>query len=184
MQRNCGCHNVGCHPCDDRYEFLLGIGKMLRQYRRVHDRYGVRAGKANGQNAEVSLQSRIDGKAARGGIHAGHILTVMDVLKSQLVAIVPMAIVQMLPHQSVRLDGTIAVHLGHIDVVNKVDQGLVAGRSVVATRFLFQRFLQYLLQHFGRRIEIEWYCGDSVILRKRLKLLIDQYGLTATSIAH
>lgn len=46
---------------------------------------------------------------------------------------VPVLIVQMLPDQSVRLYGTIGIHLRHIHVVNEVDQFLGTRRAIVAT---------------------------------------------------
>ncbi len=41
------------------------------------------------ENAEVPLQSWVDGEATSSGVHAGHILHIVDLLQSQLVTIIP-----------------------------------------------------------------------------------------------
>lgn len=37
----------------------------------------------------VYLQSRVDGEAACGGVHAGHVLHIVDLLQLQLAPVVP-----------------------------------------------------------------------------------------------
>ena len=46
---------------------------------------------AHCKDAEVPQQSWVDGEASRCGVHASHILHVVDLLQSQLVAVIPAA---------------------------------------------------------------------------------------------
>lgn len=57
------------------------------------------------------LQSRVNGEGAGGGVHAGHILGVVDLLQSEFRPVVPVAMVDVLSDQSVRLHGVVLVHL-------------------------------------------------------------------------
>ena len=44
-----------------------------------------------------------------------------------------MLVVHVLPDEGVGLHGAVGVHLGHVHVIDEVDQTLGAGRTVVAT---------------------------------------------------
>ena len=44
------------------------------------------------KDAEVSLEPRVDGEAACCGVHAGHVLHVVDLLQSELVAVIPVCV--------------------------------------------------------------------------------------------
>lgn len=59
----------------------------------------------------ADLQSGINGEATSGGVHAGHILGVVDLLKGQLGTVVPMAVVNVLSDQGVGLHREVLVHL-------------------------------------------------------------------------
>ncbi len=41
------------------------------------------------KDTEVSLQSWVDGEATSSGVHAGHILHIVDFFQSQLIAVIP-----------------------------------------------------------------------------------------------
>ncbi len=71
-------------------------GHVTLQDALVDGAEGLGAGEAHGKDAEVSLQPWVDGEAAGGGVHAGHILDVMDLLERQLGEVIPVAIVQVL----------------------------------------------------------------------------------------
>ena len=58
---------------------------MAGEYRLVYPGQGLLRGDHHAVRGEVSLQPRADGEAARGGVHAGHVLTVVDVLQCQFV---------------------------------------------------------------------------------------------------
>lgn len=57
-------------------------------------------------------------------------------------ALLPVPVVHVLPDEGVRGHGPVLVHLGHVHVVDEVDQLLRARRPVVSPRFLLQRLLQ------------------------------------------
>ena len=44
----------------------------------------------------MSLKPRVDGEASGGGVHAGNVLAVVDVLGGQLVAVIPVNVFVML----------------------------------------------------------------------------------------
>ena len=58
---------------------------------------GSRAGpvltrEADGEHTEVPLQARVDGEATGGGVHARHVLRVVDLLRDQLLTVVPVTV--------------------------------------------------------------------------------------------
>lgn len=65
----------------------------------------------HGDDTEMSLQSRIDREAARGRVHARHVLTVVDVFQRQFGPVVPVSVVHVLSYESVRLNGPVAIDL-------------------------------------------------------------------------
>lgn len=58
-------------------------------------------------------------------------------------SLIPVAIVQVLPEQCVGLHGPIGVHLGHVQVIDKVHQPLCAWGAVVPASLFLQRLLQH-----------------------------------------
>ena len=46
----------------------------------------------DGKYAEVSLKSRVDGEATGSGVHAGHVLHIVNLLQSQFLSIIPIKI--------------------------------------------------------------------------------------------
>lgn len=54
-----------------------------------------------------------------------------------------MVVVHVLAYECVRLHRAVRVHLGHVHVVDEVDQPSAAGGPVVAPRFLLQGLFQY-----------------------------------------
>jgi len=84
---------------------------MLREDTVVDGRQRVCTGEAESKDTEVSLETSADGETAGSRIHARHVLRVVDVLQSQLAAIIPVTVVEMLTYQRVRLNGEVLVHL-------------------------------------------------------------------------
>lgn len=58
------------------------------------------------------------------------------------VCALPVVVVKVLAYECVRLDGPINIHLGHVEIVYKVDECLTGRRSKFTTGFLLQGFLQ------------------------------------------
>ena len=93
---------------------------------------------------EVSLQPCVDSEATSSWVHTGHILDIANLLECHFLSVIPVGVVKMLPQQSVGLYSTIGVHLGHVHVINEVDQFLSAWGTVLLTSLLFQRLFHHL----------------------------------------
>ena len=65
----------------------------------------------------MSLEPLTDGEAARGGVHAGDVLAVVDVLQTELVPAVPVTVVNVLPDDGVRPGRAVDIDLRHVHVV-------------------------------------------------------------------
>lgn len=55
-----------------------------------------RSGEADCKHAEVPLQPRIDGEGTSSGVHWRHVLHVVDVLQTELCAVVPVHVIHVL----------------------------------------------------------------------------------------
>jgi len=84
---------------------------MLRENAVVDGRQGVGAGEAEREDAEVALETRVDREAAGRRVHARHVLRVVDVFQRQLGPVVPVAVVEVLADQCVRLYREVLVNL-------------------------------------------------------------------------
>ena len=62
---------------------------VLREDALVDGLEGLGPREADGKHAEVALQAGVDGEAPGRGVHAGHVLHIVDLLQCQLVAVVP-----------------------------------------------------------------------------------------------
>ena len=95
------CHSlVQADGCIDYVGALLlhgdgevGGGEVLLQNVAVDGRECIVAGEAESEDAKVPLESVIDGEVASGLVHAGDILGVGDLLKSQLGAVIPVRVI-------------------------------------------------------------------------------------------
>ena len=67
------------------------------------------------------LQTRVDGEGTGCGVHAGHVLRVVDVLQGQFGSVVPVTVVNVLANQSVGLHRVVFVHLQAENVAPSVD---------------------------------------------------------------
>ena len=56
----------------------------------------LHARKADGKDSEVLLEAGVDGKTVGSGVHAGHVLHVVDLLLSEFGTIVPVVVVKVL----------------------------------------------------------------------------------------
>ena len=93
----------------------------------------------------MSLEPRVDGEGSGRGVHARHVLSLGDFLQRQLRTIIPMVVVQVLSDQSVRLYGEVLVNLGHVHVINEVDESSGARGSEVTPSLLLERLLKHTL---------------------------------------
>lgn len=65
-----------------------------------------------------------------------------------------------LTYECVRLYSAVSIHLGHVHVIDEIDQLFGSWWTVCLASFLLQRFLHDLLQHHGGRIVVEGEGGD------------------------
>ena len=135
----------------------------------------------NREGGKVALQSWVDGETSSGGVHGGHVLCVVDLLQIELVPAVPVAIVHVLSDDCVRAHRPVAVDLGHVHVIQEVDQLLASRRAVVFPCLLLQRFLQDLLSHLCAVVEVEGDIGNEVILIKMTQGLVQHEGFSGAS---
>ena len=129
----------------------------------------------------MTLQPRIDREAASGRVHRGDVLGVVDLLQAELVPAIPVAVVHVLTDDRVRTHGSIGVDLGHVHVVQEVDQLLAARGAVVLPRLLLQRLLQDLLSHLCTVVEVEGDTGNEVLLIKVAQGLVQHEGFSGAS---
>lgn len=64
----------------------------------------IAAREVESKDTEVSLKSCVYGEVSGRLVHAGHVLSVRNLLQGQLVPVVPVSIIEMLSYQSVWLD--------------------------------------------------------------------------------
>ena len=76
-----------------------------------------------------------------------------------------------------------STNLGHVHVVNEVDEFLVARRSVVASGLLLERLLQDSLQHLRGGVEVERHVGDGVVVAELRQPVVDDHRLAESGVA-
>ena len=109
VERQRAVHQHRRHLLDGLREVVLY--EVLRQDVVVDRMQRVGAGEAECEHAEVSLEARVDREAAGRRVHARHVLRVVDLTQGQLRPVVPMAVVEVLPDQRVRLHREVHVDL-------------------------------------------------------------------------
>jgi hypothetical protein len=93
-------------------------------------------GEVDSQKPEPSLKSRVNRERSSSGIHSGDILGSHDLSHHELLLVVPMGIVQMLTDQGDGGLGFIRIHLGHVKVINEVDELGLSFRAPTGTGLL------------------------------------------------
>jgi hypothetical protein len=132
------------------------------------------------QGHEQALQARVDDESTGGGIHARDVLRVMNHLGRELRAIEPVSPAEVLANVRDGHRGVVSVQLGHVEVVNKVNELVVSGGPVVDASFLLQLGLQDLLERddIGEVVEVD--VQAHVPLWQRCELTLHQLGLAST----
>ena len=87
------------------------FGQVLRENADVDRLQRFHAGKGDGEDGEVPLQTRVDGERTGRRIHCADVLAVVDLFQRQLLPIVPMFVVEMLTKKSVRLTRVVLIDL-------------------------------------------------------------------------
>ncbi len=91
----------------------------------------------------------------------------------------------MLSDKSVRLHCTICVHLGHVHIVNEVNELLGPRRSIIPTCLLLQGFLHDLLEHEGVGVIVQRNGShQSLIFVQAVQFVVDEDSFATASITH
>ena len=160
---------------------LLHVGvevlEVAREERVVDGVERLGRGEANGEGGEEALQARVDDKGARGRVHRREVLRVHQHLLGQLVQVVDMAVPHVLAHERDVGRRVVLVEGGHVEVVDKVDELLVAGRAVVLARLLLERPFELLheREEVGEVVDVDR--AEHVLLAERAQLAHDDRGL-------
>ena len=113
-------------PLAHLLHLLLKFGQVADEEGGVDgvERLGGR--EADGEGGEEALEARVDDEGAGGGVHRGNVLRVEQHLLRELVEVVDVVVAHVLPHQRDVGRGAVAVERGHVEVIHKVDELLVA----------------------------------------------------------
>ena len=173
-----GCiDNVCGHLLHQVGELVGCVLQVLGQDRLVDAEEGIWTGEHYCKCCKVSLQSRIDGETASRGIHAGHVLHIVDVLLGEFGSAVPMAVVHVLTDESVGPNSTIGINLRHVHVIQEVDQLLLSRWTVVPSCLLLETLFKNLLGHLSTGVEVEGNIGDEVLLVHVTEFLVQHERL-------
>ena len=117
MQLNSGIDDCWAHLLHQKGKLIGRTFQVIIQDGLVDPEQGVVSREDNRECGKVSLQPRVDCEAARGGVHTGGVLDVVDVFLGEFSPVVPVTVVHVLSDQSVRTHSSVLVHLGHVHVV-------------------------------------------------------------------
>ena len=97
----------------------------------------------------------------------------------------PVLVVDVLSNEGDGCLRVVRVQLGHVEIVQEINQPLLAWRPVVLPCLLLQGLLQHLLQHAGIRKVVEIDGGeDGLLAIQLLEVTSDDGCLTAARVAH
>mmetsp|Transcript_79875 Transcript_79875/g.183018 ORF Transcript_79875/g.183018 Transcript_79875/m.183018 type:complete len:252 (+) Transcript_79875:5899-6654(+) len=121
------------------------------------------------QDGVVPLQPHIDHKGPSLRIHTRYKLDIHKILSlRQALAIIYHPVGQNLAQQHDRLLSEIQIHVGHVQIVNKIHQLLGRRRAVGPASSLVQKALHDLLQLLG--------CGVTIQVDTRTQHVLTQLG--------
>ena len=116
----------------------LELAEMLTQEGVVdrEDRSLLR--ETDGGNPEVTLQTWVHEEGTSSGVHTGNEEGVLDLLKGQLCLVIPMVVVLELSNESNSTLCVIGIKSWHVEIINEVDQLILADWSKVPSSLLFE----------------------------------------------
>jgi len=88
----------------------------LRQDVSVNGSESIPARETESKYTEVSLQTRVDSETTGRRVHARNVLCIVHFLKRQFGSVIPMAVVEVLPNECMRLYSEVLVHLSKAEV--------------------------------------------------------------------
>eukprot|EP00965_Chrysotila_dentata_P103611 3419761-Pleurochrysis_carterae.AAC.1 len=170
-------------PLADLLHLLRELGQVAHQKGGVDVVETLTRGEVDRKSVEAALEARVDDEGAGGRVHRRKVLGVEQHLLRELAQIVNVAIVNVLAHERDVGGGVVRVEHCHVQVVDKVDELLVAGRAVVLASLLLERRLQDLLVHVGVSVVVDVDHLGGEVLVERAQLAHDDGGFAAAGAA-
>lgn len=125
----------------------------------------------NCKGPEVTLKARVDMERTGGGVHASSVQSVLDVLQGKLGAIIPVLVVLVLSQERDGSLGVVGIEGRHVQIIDKVDQLVLADWGISATGLLLELLLEHILQKHGVSVEVKVHnlhdvlvCGGSELV--------------------
>ena len=138
----------------------------------------------DGTEEEVTLQTRVDHEGTGSWVHSGNIHGALNFLNSELGSVIPMLVVLVLTDKG---DGTLSIILiesGHVEIINEVDELVLADGSVDLTSSTLELLLKNGLEKQRVSVEIEINDLLEVLISlggQIVKKTLNDLSLTATS---
>ena len=90
----------------------------------------------------MALETRINHERTSCWVHGSNVHCALDFLNSELSPVIPMCIVLVLTYESNGALSIVYVESGHIEVINEVDQLVLADRSIDFTSSALKLLLE------------------------------------------
>lgn len=101
----------------------------------------------NCDDPEPPLETGVDEERTGSWVHSSNVLSVLDISKSPLGAtFVPMLVILVLTEERNSVLGFIWIKLGHVQVINELEELELAERGVCLTSLLFEHRLKLELE--------------------------------------
>lgn len=134
---------------NDRHDLFLDgtleLGEVLAHEGVVDSEQRSLLWERNGKGPEVTLQTRVDLEGTSSRIHASSVEGILDILKSELGAIIPVIIIFVLSQKGDGSLSIVGIKSGHVKIINEVDELKFAYWSIGSTSLLFELLLKNIL---------------------------------------
>jgi hypothetical protein len=144
-------------------------------------------GEGNGKNPEPTLETGVHEEGTGGGVHSADVHSVLNILKGELVAIKPMLVVLVLTKEGNGRLSVVLVEHGHVEIINELEQLVLAEGGIGATSLLLKLGLELLLEESRVGVEVEVDNLLEIFISSRghiVEKTLNNLGLTATGISN
>lgn len=94
----------------------------------------------------MSLESWVDGEGTGLRVHGSNGLSTSDLHSNNLLLVIPMLVILVLSEQSDSRLGIEGIGTRHVEIIQEVDELVLAGRSISGTSFLLDLLLEHHLE--------------------------------------
>jgi len=91
----------------------------------------------------MTLETRVHEEGTSSRVHGTNVKGILDILKSKLIAIIPMLIILVLSDKSNGSLSVVSIESRHVKIINEIDELIFTNRSVSFTCL----FLKLLLKN-------------------------------------